>query len=86
MSILDQPPRAWMWRGIRFLTALVLLAGWLAAMLPPLSAIVLWKSYGGSVFMPELVKLMVEADIAALEEGSLIEIDRPDLPGWRPAS
>ena len=29
--------------------AIVLLAGWLIAMLPPLSAILLWKSYGGSV-------------------------------------
>jgi len=39
--------------------ALVLLAGWLVAMLPPLSAILLWKSYGGSVYMPELVTLAV---------------------------
>ncbi|SPF32750.1 conserved membrane hypothetical protein [Candidatus Sulfopaludibacter sp. SbA4] len=36
---------------------LVLLAGWLAAMLPPLSAILLWKSYGGSVYPPELLTL-----------------------------
>jgi hypothetical protein len=28
--------------------ALVLVAGWLVAMLPPLSAILLWKSYGGA--------------------------------------
>ena len=33
---------------------MVLLAGWLVAMLPPLSAILLWKSYGGSVYPPEL--------------------------------
>jgi hypothetical protein len=39
--------------------ALVLLAGWLVAMLPPLSAILLWKSYGGSVYPPELVTLAV---------------------------
>jgi hypothetical protein len=39
--------------------ALVLLAGWLVAMLPPLSAILLWKSYGGSVYTPELVTLVV---------------------------
>jgi hypothetical protein len=37
--------------------AMVLLAGWLVAMLPPLSAILLWKSYGGSVYAPELVVL-----------------------------
>jgi hypothetical protein len=37
--------------------ALVLLAGWLVAMLPPLSAIALWKSYGGSVYAPELLTL-----------------------------
>ena len=36
---------------------LVLLAGWLVAMLPPLSAILLWKSYGGSVYPPELATL-----------------------------
>ena len=39
--------------------ALVLLAGWLVAMLPPLSAILLWKSYGGSIYAPELVTLTV---------------------------
>lgn len=37
--------------------ALVLLAGWLIAMLPPLSAIALWKSYGGSIYPPELITL-----------------------------
>jgi GDPmannose 4,6-dehydratase len=36
------------------------------------------------VLMPELVKIMVEADMRALEDGSHTEIDRPDLPGWRP--
>jgi ABC-2 type transport system permease protein len=39
--------------------AIVLLAGWLAAMLPPLSAILLWKSYGGSVYPPELITLTI---------------------------
>jgi GDPmannose 4,6-dehydratase len=38
------------------------------------------------VLMPELVKIMVEADMRALEDGSQTQIDRPDLPGWRPAS
>jgi ABC-2 type transport system permease protein len=37
---------------------LVLLAGWVLAMLPPVSAIFLWKSYGGSAYAPELVTLM----------------------------
>jgi hypothetical protein len=35
--------------------ALVLLAGWLVAMLPPASAVLLWRSYGGSVYAPELL-------------------------------
>jgi ABC-2 type transport system permease protein len=39
--------------------ALVLLAGWLVAMLPALSAILLWKSYGGSVYAPEVSTLAV---------------------------
>jgi GDPmannose 4,6-dehydratase len=42
-----------------------------------------WKP---QVFMPDLVKIMVEADTRAVEDGSQTEIDRPDLPGWRPAS
>jgi hypothetical protein len=37
--------------------ALVLLAGWLIAMLAPLTAVLLWKSYGGSVYPPELIAL-----------------------------
>src|SRR5947209_2713412 len=37
--------------------ALVLLAGWLLAMLPAASAVVLWKSYGGAVYLPELAVL-----------------------------
>jgi ABC-2 type transport system permease protein len=37
--------------------AVILLAGWLIAMLPPLSAILLWKSYGGSAWPPELITL-----------------------------
>ena len=38
--------------------AMVLLAGWLVAMLAPLGAILLWKSYGGSVYAPELLTLV----------------------------
>jgi ABC-2 type transport system permease protein len=37
--------------------AIVLVAGWLIAMLPPLSAILLWKIYGGTVYPPELITL-----------------------------
>jgi hypothetical protein len=37
---------------------LVLLAGWLVAMLPPLSALLLWKIYGGTLYAPELVTLI----------------------------
>ena len=34
---------------------LVLLGGWLVASLAPLAAALLWKSYGGSVYAPELM-------------------------------
>lgn len=37
--------------------ALVLLAGWMVAMLVPLSAILLWKSYGGTAYPRELITL-----------------------------
>ena len=37
--------------------ALVLMVGWLIAMLPSASAILLWKSYGGSLYPPELLTL-----------------------------
>jgi ABC-2 type transport system permease protein len=35
----------------------ILLVGWMIAMLPPLSAILVWRSYGGSVYPPELAML-----------------------------
>ena len=38
--------------------AIVALGGWLMAMLPPLSAILLWKSYGGTTYAPELITLV----------------------------
>jgi ABC-type transport system involved in multi-copper enzyme maturation permease subunit len=38
--------------------AIVLLAGWLIAMLPPVSAILLWMSYRGTVYPPELLTLL----------------------------
>ena len=34
--------------------AIVLLAGWLVASVAPLVAVLLWKSYGGSIYAPEL--------------------------------
>ncbi len=37
--------------------ALILFLGWLIAMLPPFSALVLWKSYGGTLYPPELFSL-----------------------------
>jgi GDPmannose 4,6-dehydratase len=39
-----------------------------------------WKPH---VVMPELVKIMVEADIRALEGRAPSWIDTPELPGWR---
>src|SRR4029077_17119205 len=39
--------------------AMVLLAGWLVVSLAPLAGGALWKSYGGSVYAPELMTVMV---------------------------
>jgi GDPmannose 4,6-dehydratase len=39
-----------------------------------------WKS---QVMLPELVKIMVAADIKALEHAGSNWIDRPKLPGWK---
>ena len=36
----------------------VALLGWMIAMLPPLSAILLWKIYGGTLHAPELITLV----------------------------
>ena len=46
-------------QGLSALTRLsiktgVLLCGWLIATIAPLVAVVLWRSYGGTVYMPEL--------------------------------
>ncbi len=38
--------------------AAVALLGWLIAMLPPLSAVLLWKSYGGTLYAPEMIALL----------------------------
>jgi ABC-2 type transport system permease protein len=37
--------------------ALVLLTAWIVAMIAPLSTILLWKSYGGTAYLPELATL-----------------------------
>jgi hypothetical protein len=39
--------------------ALVLFGGWFVAMLPPVSALALWKLYGGTLYPPELIALFV---------------------------
>jgi ABC-2 type transport system permease protein len=39
--------------------ALVLLGGWLVTLLPGLLAIVLWKSYGGHLYAPETLNLLL---------------------------
>jgi ABC-2 type transport system permease protein len=39
--------------------ALVLFGAWIVASLAPIIAILLWKSYGGSVYLPELASVML---------------------------
>ncbi len=39
--------------------ALVLLAGWMIASVPPLLSVLLWRRYGGSIYPPELVSVLV---------------------------
>jgi hypothetical protein len=38
--------------------ALVLMGGWMIAMAAPLAAVVLWRSYGGSIYTPELMAVV----------------------------
>jgi hypothetical protein len=38
---------------------LVLLAGWLIALVPPFVGVLLWKGYGGSTYAPELVTVVL---------------------------
>jgi GDPmannose 4,6-dehydratase len=40
-----------------------------------------WKA---QVQLPEVVKIMVAADVRALEDARSARIDRPQLPGWNP--
>jgi ABC-2 type transport system permease protein len=39
--------------------AIVLLGGWLIASLAPLAAVLLWKSYGGTLYAPELAAVVI---------------------------
>ena len=39
--------------------AIVLLAGWLVVSLAPLATVLLWKSYGGSIYAPELATVLL---------------------------
>src|SRR4029078_5560042 len=41
------------------LKALILLAGWMIATLAPLLGLLLWKSYGGSTYSPELLSVIL---------------------------
>jgi hypothetical protein len=38
---------------------LILLAGWVIASVPVLAAIILWRSYGGSIYVPELATVAI---------------------------
>lgn len=52
-----QQPMPVFWRvGAK---GLVLLAGWAIASVPAIAAIALWRSYGGSVYPPELVSVVI---------------------------
>jgi ABC-2 type transport system permease protein len=44
--------------GLIAAKTIVAFVGWLIAMLPPLSAILLWRSYGGGVYPPEVATLV----------------------------
>ena len=44
--------------GLVAAKTIVAVAGWLVAMLPACSAILLWKSYGGALYAPELAVLI----------------------------
>jgi hypothetical protein len=41
------------------LKALVLVVGWIIATAAPLAGVLLWKSYGGSIYAPELLTVML---------------------------
>ncbi len=39
--------------------ALMLMLGWMFAMLAPFAAVLLWKSYGGNIYFPELITVVL---------------------------
>jgi hypothetical protein len=39
--------------------AVVLLAGWLVASAPPIVAILMWRAYGGTIYLPELTTVVI---------------------------
>ena len=51
--------------------ALVLLAGWIVTLLPGLFAMVLWKSYGGHLYAPETLNLLLGHFLRALLSAGL---------------
>jgi ABC-2 type transport system permease protein len=56
MKLELQHPMPIFWRvGAK---AIVLMAGWLIASVPALAAVLLWRSYGGSVYPPELAAVV----------------------------
>jgi hypothetical protein len=51
--------------------ALVLMAGWMVTLLPGLLAIVLWKSYGGHLYAPEVSNLLLGHFLRAMLSASI---------------
>jgi len=52
---MQHPMSTFVRMGAKFL---VLLVGWLIALLAPLAGVLLWKSYGGSIYAPELLTVV----------------------------
>ena len=50
---------------------LVLLGGWLVTLLPGLGALLLWKAYGGHLYAPETVNLLLGHLLRALLSGGI---------------
>jgi ABC-2 type transport system permease protein len=62
--------------------AVVLFLGWFLALLAPFAAVLLWKSYGGSIYPPELLTvaaghLLNAALIIALASAAAAMVDHP---------
>ena len=51
--------------------AVVLLAGWIVTLMPGLLAIVLWKSYGGHLYAPEVSNLLLGHFLRAMLSASI---------------